>query len=117
MEVTLRVDDVDETTTSGIDSPTILQREITTAIAVQSGETIVLGGLIREDNEVADSGVPFFKDIPGLGVLFRNERTAKTKTELVVMITPSAIANPAEARQVTEEYKSKLGGIDLSAIR
>ena len=117
MEVTLRVDDVDETTTSGIDSPTILQREITTAVAVQSGETIVLGGLIREDKEVADSGVPFLKDIPVLGVLFRSERTAKTKTELVVMITPSAIANPAEARRVTEEYKSKLGGIDLSTIR
>lgn len=117
MEVTQRVDDVDETTTSGIDSPTILQREITTAVAVQSGETIVLGGLIREDKEVADSGVPFLKDIPGLGALFRNERIAKSKTELVVMITPSAIANPTEARRVTEEYKSKLGGVDLSAIR
>lgn len=101
----------------GIDSPTILQREITTAVAVQSGETIVLGGLIREDKEVADHGVPFLKDIPGLGVLFRNQRTAKSKTELVVMITPSAIANSTEARKVTEEYKSKLGGVDLSSIR
>jgi general secretion pathway protein D len=117
MEVTQRVDDVDETTTSGIDSPTILQREITTSVAVQSGETIVLGGLIREDKEVADSGVPFLKDIPGLGVLFRNERIAKSKTELVVMITPSAIANPTEARRVTEEYKSKLGGVDMSMKR
>lgn len=117
MEVTQRVDDVDETTTSGIDSPTILQREITTTVAVQSGETIVLGGLIREDKENADSGVPFLKDIPGLGLLFRNQRIAKSKTELVVMITPSAIANPLEARRVTEEYKSKLNGVDLSAIR
>ena len=113
MEVTQRVDDVDETTTSGIDSPTILQREITTSVAVQSGETIVLGGLIREDTEVADGGVPFLKDIPGLGSLFRSERTANNKTELVVMITPSAIANPEEARIVTQEYKSKLEGVDL----
>lgn len=117
MEVTQRVDDVDETTTSGIDSPTILQREITTAVAVQSGETIVLGGLIRENKEVADNGVPFLKDIPGLGYFFKNERTASSKTELVVMITPSAIANPNEARSVTEEYKSKLKGVDLTAIK
>lgn len=117
MEVTQRVDDVDETTTSGIDSPTILQREITTAVAVQSGETIVLGGLIRENKEVADNGVPFLKDIPGLGYFFKNERTASSKTELVVMITPSAIANPTEARSVTEEYKSKLKGVDLTAIK
>lgn len=117
MDVTQRVDDVDETTTSGIDSPTILQREITTAVAVQSGETIVLGGLIREDKEVADSGVPFLKDIPGIGYLFSNERTATSKTELVVMITPSAIANPSEARGVTQEYKNKLHGVDLSGIK
>lgn len=117
MEVTQRVDDVDETTTSGIDSPTILQREITTSVAVQSGETIVLGGLIREDEEIANSGVPFLKDIPGLGVLFRYERIAKSKTELVVMITPSAVANPTEARRVTEEYKNKLGGVDMNMKR
>ncbi len=117
MDVTQRVDDVDETTTSGIDSPTILQREITTAVAVQSGETIVLGGLIREDKEVADSGVPFLKDIPGIGYLFSSERTATSKTELVVMITPSAIANPSEARGVTQEYKNKLRGVDLSGIK
>ncbi len=117
MEVTQRVDDVKETDTSGIDSPTILQREINTSVAVQSGETIVLGGLIRENKEVSDGGVPFLKDIPGLGYLFKNERTAKTKTELVVMITPSAIANPGEARGVTHEYKNKLRGVDLTGIK
>ena len=117
MEVTQRVDDVKETDTSGIDSPTILQREITTAVAVQSGETIVLGGLIREDKEVADGGVPFLKDIPGLGYLFKNKRTNNDKTELVVMITPSAIANPGEARSVTQEYKNKLHGVDLTGIK
>lgn len=117
LEITQRVDDVSETTSSGIDSPTILQREITTTVAVQSGETIVLGGLIRDDKEIVSSGVPFLKDIPGLGLLFRNERVINRKTELVVLITPSAIANPQEARRVTEEYKNKLRGIDLSHIR
>lgn len=117
LEITQRVDDVDETTTSGIDSPTILQREITTSVAVQSGETIVLGGLIREDKEQAESGIPFLRDIPIAGALFGGKRVSKSKTELVVMITPSAVANPMEARKVTEEYKSKLQGVDLSSFK
>ncbi|TNE75961.1 MAG: type II secretion system protein GspD [Gammaproteobacteria bacterium] len=117
LDITQRVDDVDETDTSGIDSPTILQREITTSVAVQSGETIVLGGLIREDKEKSENGIPFLKDIPIAGYLFKGERTTKSKTELVVMITPSAVANPQEAREVTEEYKSKLQGVDLSAFK
>ena len=117
MEITQRVDDVDETTTSDIDSPTILQREINTNVAVQSGETIVLGGLIREDKETSDSGIPFLKDIPGIGMLFGGKRIANTKTELIVMITPSAVGNPQDARRVTEEYKDKLKGVDFSDMK
>ncbi len=117
LDITQRVDDVDETTTSGIDSPTILQREIQTSVAVQSGETIVLGGLIREDKQESDSGVPFLKDIPGLGLLFSGKQISKNKTELVVMITPRAIASTEDARRVTDEYRSKLKDVDLSSLR
>lgn len=117
LDITQRVDDVDETTTSGIDSPTILQREIKTSVAVQSGETIVLGGLIREDKQESDSGVPFLKDIPGLGLLFSGKQISKSKTELVVMITPRAIASTEDARRVTDEYRSKLRDVDLSTLR
>ncbi|MEH6466478.1 MAG: type II secretion system secretin GspD [Porticoccus sp.] len=117
MEITQKVDDVGRTTTSGIDSPTILQREITTSVAVQSGETIVLGGLIRENKEEVESGIPYLKDLPLLGPLFGSKRTSNFKTELVVMITPSAVGNPQEARQVTDEYKAKLQGVDLSGFK
>lgn len=117
LEITQRVDDVAENESSGIDSPTILQREITTSVAVQSGETIVLGGLIRENKEHSDSGIPFLKDIPVVGAVFGGKRTRNSKTELVVMITPSAVANPQEARQVTEEYKAKLQSVDFSLLK
>lgn len=117
LDITQRVDDVDETTTSNIDSPTILQREITTSVAVQSGETIVLGGLIREGEEESENGIPLLKDIPGLGYLFKNRSVNKSKTELVVMITPSAVANREDARRVTDEYKAKLKGVDLSGLK
>jgi general secretion pathway protein D len=115
LDITQRVDDVDETTSSNIDSPTILQREITTSVAVQSGETIVLGGLIRENKEDSDSGIPFLKDIPYLGAAFGGKRLNNTKTELIVMITPSAIANTSDARRVTDEYRAKMQGLELPA--
>ncbi len=117
MEISLHVDDVDETTSSSIDSPTILQREVQTSVAVQSGESIVLGGLIRQGAEDSSSGVPFLRDIPYLGYAFGGKRISKDKTELVVMITPSAIANALEAQSVTREYKEKLKEVDFSKLR
>ena len=67
LEITQDVNDVDNTTTSTIDSPTIIQRSISTSVAVQSGESVVLGGLIRENESVSDSGIPGLRKIPWLG--------------------------------------------------
>jgi len=116
MDITQRVDDVNQTDTSGIDSPTIIQREITTSVAVQSGETIVLGGLIRENKQKADRGIPFLKDIPIVGILFAGAEKIESKTELVVMIKPVAIANSNDARDVTEDYRQKMQGVDFSYL-
>jgi general secretion pathway protein D len=113
LELTQDVDDVDKTTTSNIDSPTIIQRSITTSVAVQSGETVVLGGLIRDNESVSESGIPFLRSIPGLGRLFSSKTTSNHRTELLVLITPTAISNLAEARDATEEMKRKLAGIDF----
>jgi len=116
MDITQRVDDVKETDSSDIDSPTIRQREITTSVAVLSGETIVLGGLIRENKQSAKRGIPFLKDIPYVGVLFGGTEKIESKTELVVMIKPVAIASSNEARNVTEEYRKKMQGVDFSYL-
>jgi len=116
MEITQKVDDVNQTDTSGIDSPTIIQREITTSVAVQSGETIVLGGLIRENKQSGNRGIPFLKDIPYVGFIFGGTEKLVSKTELVVMIKPVAITNSNEARNVTEEYRKKMQGVDFSYL-
>jgi len=116
MDITQRVDDVNLTDSSGIDSPTIIQREITTSVAVQSGETIVLGGLIRENKQGANRGIPFLKDIPVLGFLFGGTEKITSKTELVVMIKPIAISNSQEARNVTEEYRQKMQSVDFGYL-
>jgi general secretion pathway protein D len=115
LEITQDVNDVDNTTTSSIDSPTIIQRRISTSVAVKSGESVVLGGLIRENESVSDSGVPGLRRIPVLGRLFSSRTTSTTRTELLVLITPTAISNVNEAREATLEMKNKLAGIDFGS--
>ncbi len=96
---------------SGIDSPTILKREITSSVAVVDGESVILGGLISETHSFDNSGIPFLKDIPYLGWLFGTQKKKVMKEELVVIITPRVIANKYDARKVTDEFKRKLSGI------
>ncbi len=113
LDIKQEVNDVDETTTSGIDSPTIIQRQIETSVAVQSGETLVLGGLIKENRNESSGGVPGIRHVPVLGWLFGSEGKSVDRTELVVMITPTAVTDKDEAREVTREYREKLQGVTL----
>ena len=73
----------------------------------------MLGGLIRENESVSDSGVAGLRRIPLLGRLFSSKTTSTTRTELLVLITPTAISNVAEARDATDEMKKKLAGLDF----
>ena len=113
LDITQEVNDVSPTTTSGIDSPTINQRRIATSVAVQSGETLVLGGLIKENNKRISEGLPYLRHIPVLGWLFGSQGKNESRTELVVMITPTAVTKPNEAREVTREYRNKLKDVTL----
>jgi general secretion pathway protein D len=113
LDITQDVNDVDNTTTSTIDSPTIIQRRITTTVAIQSGESVVLGGLIRENESESESGIAGLRRIPGIGRLFSSKTTSTIRTELLVLITPTAISNLAEARDATEEMKKKMAGIEF----
>lgn len=115
LDITQDVNDVDKTTTSDIDSPTIVQRRIMTSVAVQSGETVVLGGLIRNNESESEAGVPGLRSVPGVGRLFSSKTTTNTRTELLVLITPTAVSNVDEAEKATEEMKRKLAGIDFGA--
>ncbi len=111
MDIEQSVEDAQETKTSGIDSPSIQTREITSSVAVQSGETIVLGGLIKDDGADNESGIPFLHDLPLIGPLFGNTTKRKNKTELVVLITPRVVGTRQDARLITDEFKRKLTGI------
>jgi general secretion pathway protein D len=114
LDITQEVNDVNpDPSFAGINSPTITQRQINTSVAVQSGETLVLGGLIKENNDSGGEGVPYLRHVPVLGWAFGSRGKSTQRTELVVMITPTAVTDTADAREVTREYRNKLRGLDL----
>ncbi len=112
MEVLQEVSDVTETTTSALNSPTIQQRSIESTVAVQSGDTVALGGLIQDRDEESVSGLPLLSDIPVLGNLFKTTNKAKRRTELLVLITPRVVRDRREAQDVTDELRKRLTGIE-----
>jgi len=85
-------------------NPPINQRLIQTQVAVQSGETLLLGGLIQDNQQTTQTGLPLISKIPFLRNLFGNTTNTKQRTELIVLITPRVIRNSDEGRQVTQEY-------------
>ena len=92
-------------------TPTINQRLVSSTVAVQSGETVALGGLITDNRNRTRSGVPILSSIPVIGVLFSTRSRVNTRTELLVMLTPSVIDSPARAREVTEELRRRLSSV------
>lgn len=103
-----RVDTQASSTTSNSLTPTFTQRKITSRVNVQSGQTVVLGGLIQDSETRGQSRIPVLGDIPVLGALFGSTSNATTRTELIVFLTPRVIRNPEDARDVSEELRSRL---------
>lgn len=89
----------------------IASRQLVTEIAVQSGNTIVMGGLISENDAFSRSGVPVLSKIPFIGGAFGRKQKSNDRTELMLLITPTVIENPEQARQVTKEYAKKFQGL------
>jgi len=86
-------------------TPTFSSRKLTTKLSVADGTTVLLGGLMREDNSVTDSGFPVVKDIPLLGNLFKSTTDHRIRTELVILVTPYVINDEFEARAITDAFR------------
>ena len=107
LEIYQEISNVVETDTSGIDSPTIQNRVLISTISMQSGDTIMLGGLIRESAFNSKSGIPILHELPIIGAMFGQTITTAQRVELVVLIRPVIIATPADARAVTADLRRK----------
>nr|WP_314484175.1 type II secretion system secretin GspD [uncultured Pseudomonas sp.] len=101
----------DANTSTALDNngnPRISTRSVSTQVAVQSGQTVLLGGLIKQDNSDTASTVPYLGRIPGLRWLFGTTSKSKKRTELIVLITPRVVTSNSQARQVTDDYRQQL---------
>lgn len=78
-------------------NPPIKKSEVDSSIVVRDGDTIVVGGILKEDKTTSKNGVPWLKDIPVLGWLFKAEDISKTKREILIFITPKIIKDAAGA--------------------
>ena len=108
LDIQQEVSTVAQTTTSGIDSPTIRQRKISTTVVVADGESLALGGLIQDRNTQRRAKVPIIGDVPILGNAFRRKEDSIERTELVILIRPRIIHDVEEARMITEDYRRAL---------
>jgi len=88
-------------------NPPISQRNLQTQVAVQSGQTVLLGGIIQDHTSDSKTGVPLLSSIPLVGSLFGNTSKTHDRTELIVLITPRVIVSSDDAREMTEEYEKK----------
>lgn len=92
---------------------TFLDRTINSRVAVRSSESVVLGGLIRENASLGDSGLPILHKIPVIGGLFGSTTTENRRTELLVIITPRALYNESELRDVSAEMREQIRFLQL----
>lgn len=89
----------------------INKTEATTNLVAQDGETIIIGGLIREDVTKAKDGIPFLSKIPLIGNLFGTTTDNTTRAELIILLTPRVVRTMEEAGGVTSDYVEKYKGV------
>lgn len=93
-------------------NPPINTRKISTEAAVQSGDTIMLAGLITNSTEDGSNGVPGLSKIPVVGALFGKKTQKSGRTEVIVLLTPTIVRNAQESRNLTDEYSSRFRAME-----
>jgi general secretion pathway protein D len=112
--------DIDQTISnvvpnSGLEgAPRFMQRQITSQVAVRSGETMVLGGLIQDNTSRGSSGVPILSSIPIIGALFGTKNNTAKRTELLVILSPRVVRSDEDARAVSRELRERMRGLTAS---
>jgi general secretion pathway protein D len=91
-------------------TPTVSERKVKSSIQVQAGQTVLLAGLINEQQNGSRAALPVFDQIPGLGDAFGHQDNSTARTELIIFIRPQIIRNGSDAHNIAEELRSKLRG-------
>ncbi len=109
LEIEQEISNVSPQTANSL-TPTVAQRKVKSSVAVASGQTVLLAGLISETHQGTRNGVPGIDQIPVLGDLFSNNDRSRGRTELIIFIRPQIIRDGTDAHYVAEELRSKLRG-------
>jgi general secretion pathway protein D len=92
-------------------TPTVSQRQVKSSIAVASGQTVLLGGLISEQQDRSRSGIPILEELPGgIGNLFSSNDRSTQRQEIIIFIEPQIIRNSVDAARVAEELRARMRG-------
>jgi general secretion pathway protein D len=111
LDISQQVSAVDtsvSTTTTGISSPTFSEQDVSSRVTVQDGQTVGLAGLITDNLTKTNSGIPFLKDIPLIGLLAGTQNNTRTRDELLILITPHVQYDENDARALTADLQSQL---------
>lgn len=110
MEISQEVTDVgDRDVVTG--QNTFLKRSIESSVAIKGGDTIILGGLIQDNNNSSNAGIPYLRRIPLIGPLFGFTDTTGTRTELLVTISPRAVNQYKDFERIGDEFREKMRGV------
>ncbi|PWI00323.1 type II secretion system secretin GspD [Stenotrophomonas maltophilia] len=93
-------------------NPRISTKKLSTEAAVQSGDTIMLAGLITDSATDGSSGIPGLSRIPVVGALFGQKSRTSRRSEVIVLLTPSIVRNGQEARNLTDEYSQRFRAME-----
>ena len=94
--------------TTGLNSPTFSDRSVTSRVVVQDGQTIGLAGLISDQVSRGNQGIPWLKDVPLLGFLAGQQNNTRTRTELLVLVTPHVVQDQRDMRGLTQDMREQL---------
>lgn len=105
LDVSVVLSEASTNSTSSIDSPLIINREVSTSIVMHSDDSVLLGGLISHNQSNGNTGVPLLKDLPVIGELFKSQSNSHIKTELIILLHPKIIDNRATLQEETNKFK------------
>ncbi|MGH7470606.1 MAG: secretin N-terminal domain-containing protein, partial [Longimicrobiales bacterium] len=93
---------------SALNAPVISTREASTRAIIRDGQTVVIGGLIGDTKDYSDGGIPFLKDIPLLGALFKRKTEIVSRNELAIFVTPYIIRSDQDADEIRERIRERM---------
>ena len=108
LDVSQEVSEQSTKAATGSSNPIFLKRSAQTSMVVQDGQTVIIGGLIKESWSKGKSGIPILSNIPVMGSLFGYHKKTANRSELMLLLTPHVITSIKEADLITREFRNKL---------